>query len=93
MLIHSLFPHNGFLPSIVIPLLQRPRSQYEKKFTFFFFKERLLMYVSKTGGLVSILNTLNLDIVKEVICWGGNSELECQWKNGLVFLLREQGRA
>lgn len=28
------------------------------------------MYVSKTGGLVSILNTLNLDIVKEVICWG-----------------------
>lgn len=33
------------------------------------------MYVSKTGGLVYISNTLNVDIVKEVICWGENSEL------------------
>lgn len=75
MLIYSLFPHNGFLPSIGIPFLQCPRSQYEKKFTYFFllffFKERLLMYVSKTGGLVYIFKTLNLDIVKEVICCGG----------------------
>lgn len=28
------------------------------------------MYIFKTGGLVYIFNTLNVDIVKEVICWG-----------------------
>lgn len=46
----------------------------KKVYLFFFiifFKERLLMYVSKTGGLVYIFKTLNLDIVKEVICCGG----------------------
>lgn len=45
------------------------------------------MYISKRGGLVSILNTLSLDIVKEVICWEvGDSELECQWKEWACFL-------
>lgn len=38
-----------------------------------FFKERLLMYVLKAEGLVYIFNTLNVDIVKEVICWGGGA--------------------
>lgn len=33
------------------------------------------MHVSKTGGLVYIFDTLDVDIVKEVIYWGENSEL------------------
>lgn len=32
------------------------------------------MYVLKTEGLVYIFNTLNVDIVKEVICWEGDGE-------------------
>lgn len=51
------------------------------------------MYVSKTGGLVYIFKTLNLDIVKEVICWGEIVNWNANGKNGLVFLLWEQGRA
>lgn len=54
------------------------------------------MYVLKTEGLVYIFNTLNVDIVKEVICWGGGEGIvicNASEKNGLVFLLWEQGRA
>lgn len=78
MHIYGLFPQNGFLPSIGIPFLQCPRSQYEKKVYLFFiiFKERLLIYVLKTEELVYIFNTLNVDIVKEVICVGGGG---AQW--------------
>lgn len=53
MLIYSLFPCYGFLPSTGIRFLQCFSSQYEKRLLIFysFFKERLLMYVTKRTGL------------------------------------------
>lgn len=76
MLICSLFPHNGFLLSIEKPFYSALDPNMKKVYLFFyyFFKERLLMYVSKTEGLVYISNAFNLDIVKEVIGWGAGRE-------------------
>lgn len=50
------------------------------------------MYVFKTGGLVYIFNTLDLDVVKEVICWGKAVNCNANGKNELVLLLWKQER-
>ena len=71
MLIYSLFPCYGFLPSTGIPFLQCFSSQYEKRlliFIHFLKKDSLCMLLR---GLVYIFNTLDLDMVGEVICWNG----------------------